>query len=77
MSSSIHRFQIQNEYVTAFWKYLVYLYGFDQSVLRFSSLVKCILNVLYVAEVVSNNVTHNQMIDSVVTETERSLTIQD
>ena len=77
MSSSIQRFQIQNEYVTAFWKYLVYLYGFNQSVLRFSSLVKRILNVLYVAEVISNNVTHNQMIDSFVTETECSLIIKD
>lgn len=77
MSTSIYRFKIQNIYVTLFWKYLVYLYGFDEAVIRFSSLVKRILNLLNMAEIIFNNVAHNQIIDTVVTETERCLIIRD
>jgi hypothetical protein len=75
MSSSIHRFKIQNVYVTVFWKYLLYLYGFEQAVIRFSSLVKRILNLLCMAEMICNHVTHTQLINNIVTETERSLII--
>jgi len=75
MSSSAHRIEIQNMYITAFWKYLVYLYGFEEAVVRFSSLVKRILNMLHIAEVIFNNGTHNQTVDAIVTQTERSLVI--
>jgi hypothetical protein len=76
MSSSIHRIEIQNVYITAFWKYLVHLYGFEEAVVRFSSLMKLILNMLHIAEVIFSNGTHNQTVDAIVTQTERSLVIR-
>jgi len=76
MSSSARRIEIQNIYITAFWKYLVYLYGFQEAVVRFSSMVKCILHLLNTAELMLNNIIHNQMVDIIVTQTERSLVIR-
>jgi uncharacterized membrane protein len=76
MSSAIFCVKIQNLYVTAFWKYLVYLYGFDEAVVRFSSLAKRILNIQHIAEMISNNGTRNQMVGKVVAETERCLIIR-
>jgi len=75
MSSSINLIEIQNIYVTAFWKYLVYLCGFDGAVIRFSSMIKHVLNILYMAEIALNNATHNQMVDALIAQTERSLKI--
>jgi len=75
MSSSAYRIEIQNIYITAFWKYLVYLYGFQEAVVRFSSLVKLILNILSIAEAIFSNETHNRTVDAILTQTERSLVI--
>jgi hypothetical protein len=76
MSSSIQRIEIQNVYITAFWKYLVYLYGFEEAVVRFSSMVKCVLHLLYTAELMFNNAIHSQTVDVIVAQTERSLVIR-
>jgi hypothetical protein len=75
MSSAINLIEIQNIYITAFWKYLVYLCGFDEAVVRFSSMIKLILNLLYMAELALNNENHNQMVDSLIAQTERCLKI--
>ncbi|CAF3363606.1 unnamed protein product [Rotaria sp. Silwood2] len=46
MPSSIDLVHIQNLYVTMLWKYLVYLYGFKEAVLRFTQLVKNVVDLI-------------------------------
>ena len=77
MSNSIDLIHIQNIYVTMLWKYLVYLYGFKEAVLRFSYLVKNIIDIIHMLEFMPPNETHNHMIDTIVIETERTLLIKD
>lgn len=77
MASSIHLVEIQNVYVTTLWKYLIYLYGHDEAVRRFTALVQRLLNILYVAELILNNTIHNQVIDALIADTERSLVVQE
>ena len=77
MSSSLHLIEIQNIYVTTFWKYLLYLYGHDGAVLRFSGLIKRVLNVLHLAELILHNTMHSQMVNTLVTTTEHALIIKD
>jgi hypothetical protein len=77
MSSSIDLILIQNVYVTMVWKYLVYLYGFKEAVLRFSYLVKNILDIIHMLELMPKNETYDLMIETMMTETERALLIKD
>jgi hypothetical protein len=75
--SSIELFRIQDVYVTMLWKYLLYLYGYDQAAIRFCSLVKNILDILRRVEELTKNLSHNTLLDRIVKETERSLVITD
>ncbi|CAF2798919.1 unnamed protein product [Rotaria sp. Silwood2] len=77
MSSSIELIHIQDIYVTMLWKYLIYLYGHNEAVKRFSSLVKTVLDMLGGVEELSKNVTLHKMIDRIVTHTERALVIEE
>lgn len=77
ISSSIHLVEIQNLYVTMFWKYLLYLYGHDEAVRRFTGLIQRSLNILHIAELILNNTVHSQVIDTLIADTERSLIIDD
>jgi hypothetical protein len=77
VSSSIELLHIQDVYVTMLWKYLVYLYGYDQAALRFSSLVKLFLNTLRQSEELAKNLAHNTLLDRIAKDTERSLVITD
>ncbi|CAF3404297.1 unnamed protein product [Rotaria sp. Silwood1] len=75
MSSSINLVRIQNEYVTVLWKYLVYLYGFKEAVLRFTCLVKNVLDLVNMLNQTPQTETRNHMVGTIVTETERILVI--
>ncbi|CAF0806346.1 unnamed protein product [Rotaria sp. Silwood1] len=77
MSSSIELIHIQDIYVTVLWKYLIYLYGYKQAVVRFSRLLKTVLDMLSRVEELSKNVTLHKMINRIVTHTERALVIQE
>lgn len=77
MSSTIELVRIQNIYVTVLWKYLVYIYGYNGAAIQFSSLVKNILDMFSRSEGMFQNLTVNVLIDTIVTQTERSLTISD
>ncbi|CAF3872092.1 unnamed protein product [Rotaria sp. Silwood1] len=77
MSSSINLVHIQNLYVTILWKYLVYLYGFKEAVLRFTQLVKNVVDLIDLFNRRPSNDIRDHMIDMVVTETERKLVIGD
>lgn len=67
-------FNIQNVFVTMLWKYLIYQYGFIGSVRCFNSLIKYILDLLQSINE-KKNAQHEKMIDAIVEETTRSLTI--
>ncbi|CAF1413111.1 unnamed protein product [Adineta steineri] len=69
-------FNIQNILVTMFWKYLIYQYGFIGGVRRFDSLIKYVLELLHSMNERAN-AQHEQMIDTIVEKTTRSLTIDD
>lgn len=73
-SSSTAGIGIQDLYVTIFWKYLLYLYGFDHAVLRFSSLIKRIVDLIYTAGLLSEHPIHNQMLQSIASSVNESLT---
>ncbi|CAF3145610.1 unnamed protein product [Rotaria sp. Silwood2] len=77
MSNSINLVRIQNIYVTMLWKYLVYLYGFNEAVLRFTSLVKNVLDLLSFLNSVPEDEARQRMMNKIVTETERTLVITD
>ncbi|CAF0756235.1 unnamed protein product [Rotaria sordida] len=77
MSRSIDLIRIQNLYVTVLWKYLVYLYGFKEAVLRFSCLVKNIIDITHMLELMPKNETHDLMVESIAIETERAVAIKD
>jgi hypothetical protein len=77
MSSSLNLIRVQNAYVTMLWKYLIYLYGFKEATLRFSSIVKSIIDVTRMLESMSENKTHDLMVETIVAETQRSLIIED
>ncbi|CAF2992324.1 unnamed protein product [Rotaria sp. Silwood2] len=77
MSNSINLVPIQNVYVTMMWKYLIYLYGFREAVLRFTRLVKDVLDLITILNLIPQSQTRTRMIDTIVTDTERTLVIDD
>ncbi|CAF3388138.1 unnamed protein product [Rotaria sp. Silwood1] len=77
MSTSIDLIRIQNLYVTVLWKYLLYVYGFKEATRRFSYLVKNIIDITHMLESMPKNETHDLMIETIATETERALVIKD
>jgi len=76
ISSLLSIVSIQNVIVTMFWKYLVYQYGFVLAVRLFNSFIKYALDALQILNEQSN-VQHNDMVDTVIEETTRLLTIED
>jgi hypothetical protein len=77
MTSSIDLIRIQNVYITMLWKYLLYLYGFKEAVIRYSYIIKYILDVIHMLELMPENEQHDLMIETIATETERALIIKD
>ena len=74
MTSTIYLFRTQNILVTMLWKYLNYQYGFSGAVKCFNSFIKFILNILrWTGE--TPVVEHWDMVDIIVENTARSLTI--
>lgn len=74
---SLELIHIQNIYVTILWKYFLYLYGFKEAVIRYSYMVKNILDIIRMLSVMPKNERHDQMVEKIVHETERSLVIRD
>ncbi len=68
----------QNVYVELLWKYMIYRYGYNQSVIRFSRLIQTYLCVLKNQAIVyENNEAHQNMVDVVTEKTKQSLTINE
>jgi hypothetical protein len=73
--NSLALIHLQDIYVTILWKYLVYLYGYEQAVSRMCSLVKNILDILHMLETMPVNEKHQQMVETIAEETEKLLVI--
>ncbi len=69
-------FDIQNVYIEIMFKYMIYRFGYNQASLRFAALIKSFLDqsmcVLRAEEIQA----HDQLMQTIVKETEKSLTIQ-
>jgi hypothetical protein len=77
ITSSMELVRIQNLYVTMLWKYLLYLYGFKEAAIRYSYLIKNILDVTRMLSLMPKNETHDLMVEAITTETERALIVKD
>lgn len=76
-SNSINLIHIQDQFVTLLWKYLVYLYGFTEVTLRYSSLIKTLLDMLYELEEFSNTENCHHILSMIITQTEQLLITDD
>ncbi|UJR20460.1 hypothetical protein I4U23_023589 [Adineta vaga] len=66
----------QNIYVEVLWQYMIYRYGYDDTVIRFNRIVKHILDMIkHVADVYLSHKTHQDFVDEVVEETKETLVI--
>lgn len=75
MESSIYLVRIQNIYVTVLWKYLIYLFGYKEAIIRYSHMIKNIIDVIKMLSPMGDN--KNDFISGTVhAEIERTLTIQ-
>ncbi len=72
-SNSIHLIRIQDIFVTVLWKYLVYLYGDTEATLRYSSLIKILLDILHELEELVNTDIFHQILNMIITQTEQLL----
>lgn len=64
--------RIQDIYVTVLWKYLINQYGFRQAVLRYSSLIKTLINGYWMFEIMGNSEMYEQILMKTVTKMECS-----
>ncbi|CAF1092494.1 unnamed protein product [Adineta ricciae] len=63
-------FGSQNIYVELLWKYMMYRYGYNATIIRFSKLIGHVINMLrYIAEVYLTHSVHRTFVDGVVEET--------
>ena len=66
----------QNVYVELLWKYMIYRYGYFDTILRFHKLVKQILDMMkHSATVYTSNEIHHDLIDNFVEKTKEKLII--
>jgi hypothetical protein len=70
-------FQIQNRYAEVTWKYLIYQYGYDQSIQRFNNLIQCLLAATMTVFDAQNNENHVNEITPLVEQTELLLVLDD
>jgi hypothetical protein len=66
----------QNVYVELLWKYMLYQYGYYETVIRFSKLVTCVLSRMrQVANIYMSNVIHHDIVDEVTKTIKKTLII--
>ena len=69
--------EIQDFYVTVLWNYLTYQYGFTEAVLRYTSLVKTVLDVLLSVEELAETEVYQQSMAMASLHAERLLMVDD
>ena len=66
----------QNVYIELLWKYMLYRYGYQETVIRFSNIVKCVLSKLkQVASLYINNAILHDYVDELTVKTRKALII--
>ena len=69
-------FGSQNVYVEVLWKYMLYRYGYYETVLRFSGLIKCVLDkIKQASSLYMSNKIHKNLVDGIIKHSEESLVI--
>ncbi len=77
LSNTVHLLHIQNIYVEMMFKYMIYRFGYDEAALRFATLMTTFLILsMNHYEARQEVKSHDQMMDNIVNETERLLTMQ-
>ena len=67
--------RMQDMYVTMLWKYMVYLYGYNQAALRFSSMIKSVIDMFHRVEELPANPAQNKVMTRCVREMDGSSTL--
>jgi hypothetical protein len=75
ISSSILILSIQNVFITMFWKYLIYQFGFLAAVQWFNHFIKYVLDIIQ-SSGKRQHAQHNDLLDEIIEETTHSLTIE-
>jgi hypothetical protein len=70
-------FRIQNIYVELTWKYLVYKYGFIQSIQRFNNLIQCLLAATMTVSNAQTIDKHTYDLQSLIEQIELTLVLDD
>jgi hypothetical protein len=71
-----HLFHIQNIYIEIMFKYMIYRFGYNEAALRFAALVKSFLDQSMCIFRAGEIQAHDQLIQTLVKETETALTVQ-
>ncbi|CAF1500913.1 unnamed protein product [Adineta ricciae] len=75
-SSNLKRLtSVQDICASLLWKYLTYQYSFQESVIRYSSLIKILLDILSILEYKINIHEFNKMMNNIVEQTEQSFVL--
>ena len=74
---SMNLVRIQDFYVTMLWKYLLYRYGFNEAVRRYSSEITTMLDVYRILESIIGLKSYDEMFNMTVEQMERSLIIEE
>jgi hypothetical protein len=66
----------QNVFVELLWKYMLYRYGYHEAVLRFTGLIKHVLDMIrHAASIYMSNEVHHDFVDDVVDKTKETLIV--
>ncbi len=69
-------FGSQNVYVEVLWKYMLYQYGYYETVVRFTGLIKCALDkIKQTSSLYMSNKIHKNLVDGIVKYSQESLII--
>lgn len=68
----------QNVFVEILWKYMIYRYGYNQSVIKFSRIIQIYICVLkHLEDIYTNNQAHQNMVDCTIENIKQSLIINE
>ena len=70
-------FKIQNIYAELIWKYLLYKYGYEESIMKYFNLIQCLMSVIIAMSYAQNIQAHVNDIEIIAENIELSLIIDD
>ncbi|CAF4344552.1 unnamed protein product [Rotaria sordida] len=70
-------FDIQNAYIELLWRYLLYKYNFERSVICFSNLIRCLFAINEALVEAHDFQWYTDTIDSLVQQTQQTLNFND